>query len=88
MIINKIEWHQVSYHYETELTADMLMQIYPELEPEEAKEFLQDIADGKIDLDQVIEDSFGECDIDWELDYTDNWTDRKGGYDVTYEIKL
>ena len=37
-------------------------------------------------ISQVIEDCFGDVDIDWDLEYEDNWTDRKGGYDITYGL--
>jgi len=42
-----------------------------------------------LDASTVIEDAWtNDIDLDWDwLDEDDWWTDRKGGYDVTYEVE-
>ena len=48
---------------------------------------LKDIASGDVDIETVIDDAWeNDIDIDWDFQYDDCWTDRKGGYEVTYEI--
>ena len=37
------------------------------------RSIMQDAADNNVD-------------IEWDRDYDDWWTDRKGGYEVTYEV--
>ena len=38
-------------------------------------------------IDQVIEDALDNgIDIEWEPEYDDWVTDRKGGYEITYDI--
>jgi hypothetical protein len=46
------------------------------------------LQDGELEASSVIEDAYtNDVTIDWDwLDEDDWWTDRKGGYDVTYEI--
>ena len=40
-----------------------------------------------ISVDEIVDDAYEEgVDIDWDRQYDDWWTDRKGGYDVTYEL--
>jgi len=85
----KSEWHQVEKVYGLELDTELLGEIYPELEENELEEKLKGIVDGSVDLDQVIEDAYeNNIDIEWDyLDQDDWWTDRKGGYEVTYKVE-
>jgi hypothetical protein len=40
----------------------------------------------KIHVDDLMADVWNtSIEIDWEHEYDDLWTDRKGGYDVTYD---
>ena len=43
---------------------------------------------GELDVETVIQDAWEQgVEIEWDwLDEDDWWTDRKGGYDVTYEV--
>lgn len=85
--IVKHEWHQVDRQYAIELDEDLLSEIYPDLDEDEIKEKLQQIADGEIDIEDVINEAWeNDIDIEWDFQYDDCWTDRKGGYDVTYEL--
>jgi hypothetical protein len=86
--IVKSEWHSVEKRYSAEIDESLLSEIYPDKDEDEIATMLQEIADGEADLEQILGDAFGEVDIDWDwLDEDDWWTDRKGGYDITYEVQ-
>jgi predicted RNA-binding Zn-ribbon protein involved in translation (DUF1610 family) len=88
MRIVKSEWHQVEKRYGMILKRELLDEIYPDLDSEEQDEIWQQILNNEYDLDELIEasnDTYIYLDWDW-LDEDDWWTDRKGGYEVTYEI--
>jgi hypothetical protein len=83
----KHEWHQVDSQFAFELTLDILAEIYPDLSEEELAEKLRQIEAGEILVDDVVSDAEdADVYLDWERQYDDWWTDRKGGYDVTYEL--
>jgi hypothetical protein len=84
----KSEWHQVEKRYGADIDDLFLAEVYPDKDEDEIQEMLQGLEDGTIDIDEIIEDAYNESvDIDWDwLDEDDWWTDRKGGYDVTYEV--
>lgn len=84
----KSEWHQVEKRYSAEIDEDILSEIYPDLDEEAIAKLLADLESGEESIDQVMEDAGWDVDIDWEwLDEDDWWTDRKGGYEVTYEVQ-
>lgn len=83
----KHEWHQVDSQFAYELTAETLAEIYPDLDDVEIAEKMRQIEEGDISVDEIIEDACNEgVDIEWDRQYDDWWTDRKGGYEVTYEL--
>jgi hypothetical protein len=83
----KSEWHSVEKRYSAEIDEDILSEIYPDADEDEIQQMLQDLESGDMSIDTVIEDAGWDVDIDWDwLDEDDWWTDRKGGYDVTYEV--
>jgi hypothetical protein len=83
----KHEWHQVDCQYAIEIDEDILAEIYPDLDEDEIAQKLQELADGEIDVEDIVNDAYeNDVDLDWEHQYDDNWTMRKGGYDVTYEL--
>jgi len=85
--IVKHEWHQVDSQFAYEIDEDILSEIYPDLSEEEITQMLVDLEEGNIDVETVVNDAWdNDIDIDWEHQYDDNWTSRKGGYDVTYEL--
>ena len=85
--IVKHEWHQHDRQYAIELDEDLLSEIYPDLKKKEIKKMLKDIENGDIDVEEVIDEAYNnDIDIDWDFQYDDCWTDRKGGYEVTYEL--
>jgi hypothetical protein len=85
--IVKHEWHQVDSQFAYEIDEDILSEIYPDLSEEEIAKMLVDLEEGNIDVDTVVNDAWdNDIEIDWEHQYDDNWTSRKGGYDVTYEL--
>jgi len=86
MKIRKIEWHQVSSYYETEINEDLLSEIYPDMESEEITELLADLESGEADIETVLDDAGWDVAIEWDHKDDDWWTHRKGGYDVTYEV--
>ena len=82
--IIKHEWHTVDSQYSFDLTLEKLKEIYPDKSDEELNELLSDIM---FNIYQVIEDALdNDIDIEWEPEYDDWVTDRKGGYEITYDI--
>jgi hypothetical protein len=85
--IVKHEWHQHDRQYAIEIDEALLSEIYPDKEEDEIKVILDGIADGTYDYEDIINDAYeNDVEIEWEFQYDDCWTDRKGGYDVTYEL--
>lgn len=83
----KHEWHQVDAQFAFELDADTLSEIYPDLDEDEIAAKLQEIENGDVSVDDIISDALdNDVEIEWDRQYDDWWTDRKGGYDVTYEL--
>ena len=85
--IVKHEWHQHDRQYAIEIDEALLSEIYPDLDEDEIAQKLADIESGEETVDQIIEDAYdNDVEIEWDFQYDDCWTDRKGGYDVTYEL--
>ena len=89
MRVIKSEWHQVERRYATDIDIDFLAQVYPDMSDEELQEVMDRLERGDMTIDELMADAEDQWfDIDWEwLDEDDWWTDRKGGYDVTYEVE-
>jgi DNA-directed RNA polymerase subunit RPC12/RpoP len=85
--IVKHEWHQHDRQYAIELDEALLSEIYPDLDEDEIVQKLTDIQSGEVDFEEVINDAYeNDVEIEWDFQYDDCWTDRKGGYEVTYEL--
>ena len=85
--IVKHEWHQHDRQYAIELDEALLSEIYPDLDEDEIAQKLADIESGELDYEEVFDDaSENDVEVEWEFQYDDCWTDRKGGYEVTYEL--
>jgi hypothetical protein len=85
--IVKHEWHQHDRQYAIELDEVLLSEIYPDMENEEIDALLKEIENGNVSVDEVIDDAYNnDVEIEWDFQYDDCWTDRKGGYDITYEL--
>ena len=83
----KHEWHQVDAQFAFELDEDTLSEIYPDLDEEEIAAKLQEIENGEVSVEDIISDALdNDVEIDWDRQYDDWWTDRKGGYEVTFEL--
>jgi len=89
VMVVKSEWHQVEKRLGAEIDRDLFGEIYSDIEDEAEIDlmYLQFEA-GELDVGEVIDKAWDEdIDIDWDwLDEDDWWTDRKGGYEVTYEV--
>ena len=84
--IVKHEWHQVDSQFAYELERDTLEEIYPDMDEDELDALWEQVEAGEADLDEILADAYNNSvDIDWDRQYDDWWTDRKGGYDITYE---
>jgi hypothetical protein len=88
MRIIKSEWHQVEKRYAIDIDENVINEIYEDATVEEIEEIMRQLKEGELDASTIIEDaSSNDVDFDWDwLDEDDWWTDRKGGYDVTYEM--
>jgi hypothetical protein len=85
--IVKHEWHQHDRQYAIELDEALLQEIYPDLDEDEIAQKLAELESGDLDYEEVLDDANeNDVEIEWEFQYDDCWTDRKGGYDVTYEL--
>ena len=83
----KHEWHSHDRQYTCELDADILGTIYPEMDEDEIANLLQQVENGEADIEEIINEAWNnDVELDWEFQYDDCWTDRKGGYEVTYEL--
>ena len=61
--------------------------IYPDMKKRELKALMKQIENGEYDIDDLLSDAYdNDVEIEWDRQYDDWWTDRKGGYDVTYEL--
>jgi hypothetical protein len=89
VMVVKSEWHQVEKRYGLEVDTDLLEQIYPDSNKKEIKKMLSELKSGEISIDTIMDEAWeNNVDIDWDwLDEDDWWTDRKGGYEVTYEVQ-
>ena len=88
MRVIKSEWHSVEKRYAIDIDENLINEIYQDATVEEVEEILRQLQEGELEASSVIEDAWtNDVTIDWDwLDEDDWWTDRKGGYDVTYEI--
>ena len=87
-IVNS-EWPQVEKRYGIEIDASLLTDIYPELDEDAIEAKLAALESGEEDVEEVLNEAWNnDVDIDWDyLNEDDWWTDRKGGYDVTYKVE-
>ena len=59
-----------------------------DLDEDEIAALLKQVEDGEADIEDIIMEAMNnDIDIEWDRVYDDWWTDRKGGYDITYEVK-
>jgi hypothetical protein len=88
MRVIKSEWHQVEKRYAIDIDENLINEIYQDATVEEVEEVIRQLQEGELEASSVIEDAYtNDVTIDWDwLDEDDWWTDRKGGYDVTYEV--
>jgi hypothetical protein len=84
----KSEWHSVEKRYGIDIDECVLNDIYNDATVEEIEQKLADLENGELSIEELINDAWeNNVDLDWDyLDEDDWWTDRKGGYDVTYEV--
>ena len=83
----KSEWHQVESQYTCEIDVHILAEIYPDVEEEELEEMMKALKEGICPIEEVLEAAWEQdVELDWDHEYDDWWTSRKGGYEVTYKI--
>lgn len=87
ILAKKVEHHSIDVHYTTEIDEFLLSSIYPDKSDDEISELLESIRTGGTTIDEIVEAALdANVDIEWDYDYEDMWTDRKGGYDVSFDI--
>ena len=85
--IVKHEWHQVDRQFLFDLDLDTLQKIFPDKTKKDLKLTIKSIEKNEVDLETLLQIAHDNgVDIDWEPDYDDWWTERKGGYEVTFEV--
>ena len=85
--IVKHEWHQVDSQFALKIDTELLSEIYPDLDDAQIIDLLQQVETGYFSVDDVIEAAWNnEVELEWDHQYDDWYTDRKGGYEITYEL--
>jgi len=89
VMVVKSEWHQVERRDGIDIDVDILQEIYPDYDEEQIQEILDGLESGEHDIDEIISDAFdNDVELDWQyLNQDDWWTDRKGGYEITYKVE-
>lgn len=83
----KHEWHQVDSQFTLELDEATLAEIYPDLDEDEVMSLMTRIEAGEVDIEDIINQAMdNDVELEWDRTYDDWWTERKGGYEVTYEL--
>ena len=83
----KHEWHQVDSQFALELDEATLAEIYPDLDEDELSSKMTQIEAGEIDIEDLVNDAMdNDVELEWDRTYDDWWTERKGGFEVTYEL--
>ena len=88
--VTKIEHHSTDVYHTVEIDRDLFGEIYSDIEDEAEIDlmFLQ-FENGELDVGEVLDEASNQnVDIDWEFSHDDMWTDRKGGYEVSYELDV
>lgn len=85
--IVKKEWHQVTSVYTLDIDVDILGEIYPDKSEEELFTVIDELRSGDFEVADLVEAAMeNDVSMDWDHQDDDWWTDRKGGYDVTFEV--
>jgi hypothetical protein len=83
----KHEWHQVDSQFALELDEATLAEIYPDLDEDEVSALMTQIESGEIDIEDIVNRAMdNDVELEWDRTYDDWWTERKGGFEVTYEL--
>jgi hypothetical protein len=83
----KHEYHQVDSQFALELDEATLAEIYPDLDEDEVTSLMTQIEAGEIDIEDLVNDAMdNDVELEWDRTYDDWWTERKGGFEVTYEL--
>ena len=83
----KHEWHSVDSQFALELDEALLSEIYPDMDEDEIADLLRQVESGEVSVDEIVEAAWeNDVELEWDRQYDDWWTDRKGGYEVTYEL--
>ena len=88
-MVVKSEWHQVERRDGIDITLEILEEIYPDMDEDELQKLLNGLVSGETDIDELISDAWeNDVELDWQyLNQDDWWTDRKGGYEITYKVE-
>lgn len=85
--IVKHEWHSVDSQFAFELDETILSEIYPDKDEDEISELLVQIETGYVSVEDIVNDAWENgVEIEWDRQYDDWYSDRKGGYEITYEL--
>ena len=76
-------------YHTVEIDRELFGEIYSEIEDEAEIDLMYlQFESGEMDIEDVLEEASNQnIDIDWDFSHDDLWTDRKGGYDISYEME-
>lgn len=86
--VSKREYHSVTAIFEPiEITMEEMVENFPEKTEEEILEMIEEAKNDESALSDLISNLEDNYAIDWEREYDDWVSDRKGGYDIDYFVE-
>lgn len=76
-------------YHTVEIDRDLFGEIYSDIEDEAEIDLMYlQFESGELSIEEVLQEARDQnIDIDWDFSHDDLWTDRKGGYDISYELE-
>lgn len=85
--LQKVEYHTVHRYYQCYVNIDKLRQIFPDALEDDLEYMLVQLAEEDEDvINTIVEADFEYGYLEFEHEDDDWWSDRKGGYDIEYDV--